>query len=100
MGAKCLYHCNKCNYSAHISGGHDVGMSVKTNTFLCRRCEEVVDIVIEYLDSETVHKSGVNNCPKCNSDKNIEEWNNKKRPCPKCNGTMIIPTDTIRTLWD
>jgi len=100
MGKKVTYQCEKCDYSAHISGGRDVGMMVKTNTFVCAICNELVDVVTEFWTDETPDESIIGKCPKCNSSENLEEWNSKKRPCPKCDGTMKKSPKKGITMWD
>lgn len=99
MGTKNTYKCNKCDYSAHISCGVDQGMKVKTVSLLCEKCEEVVDVVTEYWTDYKPDVSTVGKCPKCNSSKHLKQWDNKKRPCPKCNGKLENSNEFI-TMWD
>jgi len=99
MGTLESYSCNKCDYSADISGGPDMGMLVKTDTFICLNCNEVVDVVTEYCIDETPDESSIGKCPECNSSKYLKKWDNKKRPCPKCDGKL--KKSFIRmTEWD
>jgi len=100
MGTKFTYQCNKCDYSAHISGGRDVGMIVKTNTYICNKCKDIVDVITEYWTDVTINESRIGKCPKCNSSEYLEEWDNKKSPCPKCDGTMNVSPNTVITDWD
>jgi len=100
MGKKVTYQCDKCAYSAHISGGRDVGMIVKTDTYVCYICKEIVDVVTEYWTDVTPDESNIGKCPKCNSSGNLKEWDSKKCPCPKCNGTMKVSPETEITMWD
>ena len=39
-------------------------------------------------------------CPECSSDTNLVKWNNRKRPCPKCNGKMEKDSNGEMILWD
>jgi len=100
MGKRVTYKCDKCGYSAHISGGPDIGMIVKTNTYVCHKCKEIVDVIIEYWTDVKLDKSVIGKCPKCNSNENLNEWDNKKCPCPRCNGIMKISSETEITMWD
>ena len=99
MGTLKTYECNKCDYSVHISCGFDKGMIVKTNTMLCERCEEIVDIVTEYWTDVKPDKNIVGRCPKCNSSKFIKQWDNKNRPCPKCKGELE-ESNLMISHWD
>ncbi|GAB4282963.1 MAG: hypothetical protein Kow0068_07740 [Marinilabiliales bacterium] len=99
MGTRRTYQCKKCNYSAHVSGGQDMGLVEKTNTVICYNCNELVDIVTEYY-TKVILTDNINKCPKCGSTEYLKEWDNKKRLCPKCNGAMIISPNTEITIWD
>lgn len=100
MGTRYTYQCNKCGYSAFISGRPDAGMIVKTNTFLCQKCKDVVDVVVEYREHVKRDKSDIGKCPKCKSSENLKRWNKKKRPCPKCDGTLQILPDAEMLCYD
>lgn len=90
MGTLRTYKCNKCSYSNEISGGSDVGFIIKTNAMLCDLCKEVVDVVTRYWTNEQPDESDIGKCPKCNLRTHIREWDNKKRPCPKCDGKLDV----------
>lgn len=100
MGTLRTYKCNKCSYSNNISGSSDVGFIVKTNTMLCDHCNEVVDVVTEYWTDEQPDESDIGKCPKWDSSSHIGEWDNKKRPCPKCNGKLDIDEYGSTVMWD
>lgn len=100
MGVFKTYNCNKCNYTAHISGGPDSGALIKTNTMLCEHCTEVVDVVIEYWTRIKPLNSDLDKCPECDSDEYLKEWNNKKRPCPRCDGELEEDDEAWITMWD
>lgn len=97
MGELATYQCDKCNYSAQISGGPDMGMMVKTNTYVCQKCKEIVDVITFNVDSE---ENNVGKCPSCHSTEQLEVWDNRKCPCPKCNGKMKISPNGLSILWD
>jgi len=99
MGAKYTFKCNKCDYSTLISGQPDFGMIVKTNTYICTKCKEVVDVAIGYTTGRKVKDKYIGKCPICNSDKHLIEWDNKKRPCPKCDG-VLERSKGKDMLWD
>lgn len=99
MGTLLKYICNNCNYSAEVSGGQDIGMLVKTNTVLCTKCEEVVDVQVDFMGEIKIKEFDLNKCPNCNSAKYIIKWDNMKRPCPKCNG-KINDSKEIIIMWD
>ena len=100
MGARYTYQCDKCYYSAHISAGQDMGMMVKTNTLVCEKCKEVVDVITESWTDVTSDESVIGKCPNCNFSENLKEWDSKKCPCPKCNGPMQVSPDEEITMWD
>lgn len=100
MGTFKTFQCNKCGYSAHISGGHDAGMLIKTNTMLCEHCKEVVDVVTEYWTKIKPLNSDIGICPACDSGEYLKEWDNKKRPCPRCDGAMEEDLEDWMTMWD
>ena len=99
MGTKRTYICNKCDYSVLTSGGADAGMRVKIDTFICTHCKEVVDVIIDYT---TKFKSEIplfDKCPKCGSKDQLVLWDNRIRPCPKCDGVMEDSKEGY-ILWD
>ena len=99
MGRKITYKCNKCDYSALISCGVDRGFTVKTNTMLCEKCKKIVDVVTEYWTDVKLDEDIIDKCPECNSGKYLKQWDNKKRPCPKCNG-VLEEGNGVSMLWD
>ena len=100
MGTFRTYKCNKCDYSAHISGGADAGMTIKTNSMLCQHCKEVVDVVTEYWTKIKPFNSDIGKCPLCDSEEYLKEWNNKNRPCPMCDGRLEEDLEEDLTMWD
>ena len=95
MGKRLKFKCTNCDYSTQVSGKPDVGMMVETNTVLCEKCNEVVDIVTKSL----LGKADLGTCPICKSNENIKPWDNIKRPCPKCGGILKDSHECIM-LWD
>ena len=88
MGSKHKYICNKCGYSVLASGKQDYGMIVKTDTYICHDCKEVVDVDVEYWTDRKPKKSTIGECPICESKKHLVKWDNQTRPCPRCDGTL------------
>lgn len=99
MGQRWTYQCKKCGYSTLVSGGQDVGMMIKTDTFICLKCKEVVDVVIEYRTGEKFKKLNAGKCPLCHSKKHLVKWDTQLRPCPKCGG-KLEKTSGTHLLWD
>jgi transcription initiation factor IIE alpha subunit len=112
MGIQYKYRCKKCEYEVMTSGTHDSGMLAVTDTFICKSCNEIVDVTIgefgqTYTKEEIALKKikSVNDldfyqCPNCGSETSLVKWNNKKRPCPKCYGKMDKDTNGEIILWD
>ena len=46
MGIKNTYKCNKCNYTVLTSAGKDRGFIAVVDTFICKRCNNIVDVVL------------------------------------------------------
>jgi DNA-directed RNA polymerase subunit RPC12/RpoP len=112
MGQKSTYRCNLCEYTVLTSGGHDYGFSAVTDTYICRNCREIVDVLVG-VDGETYTIEEAKNiktpnrtsgnfykCPKCKSDIHIIKWNTKRKPCPRCMGTLILDKEGNYILWD
>jgi hypothetical protein len=99
MGSIYQYTC-KCGYEAQVSGGPDIGFSVKTQTKTCTDCQILVDVVVgpsmpDMPLDEELEKS-VGKCPQCNHT-NVTKWPETK-PCPKCGETM--QQGHVEILWD
>ena len=99
MGARQTFKCNKCEYTAIISGGTDRGMYSKTETFHCLNCKEVVDVMVEYIEGRKKGLLPIIQCPICNSERFLVKWDVKLKPCPKCNG-KLEPTGENIIYWD
>ena len=112
MGTSFTFKCNKCSYEVMTSGKHDFGMLAVTDTYICKTCNEIVDVCVgeygkTYTKEEIVLKTiksenelDFHKCPECSSDTNLVKWNNRKRPCPKCNGKMEKDSNGEMILWD
>lgn len=101
MGIRKTYKCNKCSYSAEISGGVDRGFTVKTNTMLCEQCKEVIDVITHTNDIYNWEdESDIGKCENCNSSIYLKEWDNEKRPCPRCSGKLDVDKNGMYVMWD
>ena len=112
MGQKSTYKCSACDYSVMTSAGLDYGMLAVVETHICKNCRIIVDICVgEYgkvfSREELEMHSDKNNpefdyykCPICGDDKALVKWDKRKRPCPKCDGTMKIDKSAGEILWD
>ena len=95
MGQHTTYKCTNCSYSTLIAGRRDVTMTAVTDTFICRNCKELVDIVVgefgQLSPIEIDKKNPGYTCPNCGSGSHLKKWKPHKRPCPKCGtGKMEI----------
>ena len=114
MGEAKTYICHSCGYSAMVSGETDWGFVTTLKTFTCFSCKEIVDVIVgkygyvydkDQLDEQLIEgpipqRKDFYLCPKCRGSDQLRVWNNRKRPCPKCEGKMEIDPDGILVLWD
>jgi len=98
LGSKRSFQCEKCGYSAEVSGKEDAGMRIRTKTVLCTKCKELVDIVTGFTTKSDVQLDIIGKCPLCDSDNHIVPWDNNTKPCPKC-GSKLIDFGTV-VMWD
>lgn len=96
MGTKFTFNCRGCGYKVIASGGEDYGMFSVTRTFTCRSCKNIVDVCVGelgiiYTREEILQKKkGADSwltfytCPECGSGDELEEWDSKRKPCPRC----------------
>jgi len=101
MGTLFEFRCNKCDYTAEVSGGKDCGMVAVVRTMVCRNCRELVDVTIgrrgrEGLTGDADYDRGIGICPRCNGAE-VTSWG-RSRPCPRCDGKMRKGESTV--LWD
>lgn len=100
MGAHFRFSCPDCGYSVAVSGGPDVGMMARTETMVCGRCSEVVDVLVgpafpgAWGDDDDL-RARVGTCPRCGG-RDLRAWTNRR--CPKCHGTMV--QGELEVLWD
>ncbi len=112
MGTCFTYKCNKCGYEVLTSGKLDSGMLAVVDTYICKSCNNIVDVTIgecgkTYTKEEIALKkikseNGLDfyQCPECNSVTNLVKWNKRARPCPKCEGKMLKDSNGEMILWD
>ena len=112
MGQSSTYKCSKCNYSVMTSAGLDYGMLAVVETHICKKCRNIVDVLVgEYgtvISREEIQKDPekVNpdldfyKCPMCGDDSALVKWDKQKQPCPRCDGRMDIDSKGESVLWD
>jgi len=101
MGRCFEFTCEKCGYSAEVSGGKDRGMVAVVQTMICNSCNDLVDVLIGQCEDEGPtgepdYDKDLGICPKCRG-KDVVAWE-RSGPCPKCDGRMIEGDATV--LWD
>lgn len=112
MGQTYTYKCHKCNYTVMTSAGKDFGMMAVSDTYICKSCKEIVDVMVGKF-GKTFSKGDIlimkNNgesvsdfyaCPICGSEKHLEKWSKKDKPCPRCDGKMRKDSKGETMLWD
>jgi hypothetical protein len=102
VGSKYVYTCKRCEYSAMVSGGWDVGFIAIQATMRCEDCSELFDVGIGFTpgaSAEQVEQARPEmwECPGC-KDGHIEAWYDGY-PCPKCGGEMD-KSEEGGILWD
>ena len=95
MGTWYGYRCQECGYSADVSGGEDVGMSVQTQTGYCLACKKLVDYVTKIQDGDG-DQQDVGICDDCKTPVK-QKWYSGD-PCPRCGGSFD-ETGKV-TMWD
>src|SRR5688500_17129756 len=89
MGVKRTWRCENCNYSVVISAGRDSGFSITTNTFVCKACHSLLDLVVESKmtnSGKVIEVKKGQTCRKCTAE-NFVVWDSVRKECPKCTGT-------------
>ena len=102
MGIKFEYSCQKCGYTAEVSGGRDVGMAAVIRTMMCDHCKELVEVLIGQCGKDGPtgdpdFDKDLNLCPECSSN-TVRPWP-RHRPCPKCGGRMTKDRNSF-VMWD
>ncbi len=94
------------------SAGHAYGMIAVTDTYICKSCREIVDVLvgtngktISMEDALKKSTEGEDNfgyyiCPICDSDKDLEIWDTEEKPCPRCDGQMRRTNRLDFYMWD
>ena len=99
MGQTYEFRCNRCGYTAKVSGGGDAGWNVIIETQVCKACSKVVDVVTGPSPANQDHTGEIaasaNKCPRCGGS-NLQSWTDRK--CPKC-GDRMRKGDLV-LLWD
>lgn len=90
MGTSYRYVCTTCDYSAIVSGGPDAGWIVKTQTGICRQCDQLVDVITELREPGVsplgMSEVTIGGCPNCRA--NVTEFWNDGDACPRCGGAF------------
>jgi ribosomal protein L37AE/L43A len=94
------FRCDKCGYEVMTSSGHDYGMLAVVDTYICKSCENFVDVCVgeygqTYTKEEIIQRKDKSAnevkfyiCPDCGSVEQLVKWSRWKRPCPKCDVKM------------
>jgi Zn finger protein HypA/HybF involved in hydrogenase expression len=98
MGEWFEFKCPECGYRAQVPGGEDCGEIAVTETMVCERCSELVDVMVGFAIPSPDNKpdKDMGRCPKCHSDE-VTPWE-KEWLCPKCGKKMIKGRSVC--LWD
>ena len=100
MGTHYAFRCPGCAYTAEVSGGSDVGMSVGTVTISCATCRKLRDVVVTEAPWNDP-PDPVPEQPRCTSARTRLHrtvlWCDPG-PCPRCGVTMLNEGMTV--LWD
>jgi hypothetical protein len=96
MGQTRAFRCTSCDYSAEVSAGDDMGMTVATTTVLCEECQALMDVVTGKREQEFVPIT-----PKCRRRKRhqVTRWS-FPGPCPRCHAPMAEDPEGPVVLWD
>ena len=112
MGQSFKYNCTNCNYTVMTSAGLDYGMVAVVETYICKKCQNIVDVLVgEYgnvITREEIqkHPDKINpdlnfyKCPECDDDSALVRWDIQKRPCPRCDCGMDRDPKGESLLWD
>lgn len=85
MGELYNHSCSRCDYSAVVSGGHDWGETIETQTIRCYECCTLQDSAISKSVKHEIHEIE----PACAVDAKhrVAPWSSGD-PCPKCGAPM------------
>jgi hypothetical protein len=97
VGTKFKFQC-ECGYEAEVSGGEDIGFSVKVQTMTCEDCRELVDVLVgaSFGEVEPDMRKEIGRCPECGGAR-VRKWS-EPHHCPGCGKRMKKGPATI--LWD
>ena len=101
MGVMYKFTCPNCNYQTLCVGGKSRGMSSLLQTMICKKCNELTDVVIEtYKGDADIFERLLDkldtSCSKCKEVENLVAWDTKT--CPKCNAD--IGDGKLEYMWD
>jgi hypothetical protein len=104
LGTTLAFHCERCGYQAQVSGGGDAGLSAITQTVSCRRCRQLSDILVEWVEGMPrpshepfpPRQDRLGCCRHCGS-RAVDPWTSGG-PCPRCGGRMHEGDEVC--LWD
>lgn len=91
------YRCKKCGYEVLTEPqGFYALMSGQFYNFKCKNCKEIVSLSADDLAQMRYNPT----CPNCGNDEHLSTWNPIEGKCPKCNGKMEHPKDSIMIMAD
>ncbi|MEO2004981.1 MAG: hypothetical protein ABGY41_12890 [Candidatus Poribacteria bacterium] len=101
MGSPTIYTCKKCEYTATVSGGWDVGFIAIIATMHCQDCDELFDVSIGFTPGASAQqveeaRKETWECPQCKTG-GLERWYDGY-PCPRCEGEMDKQESGL--MWD
>jgi hypothetical protein len=87
VGARFLFTCGSCGYSAAVSGGRDEGECGFTQTISCGACRKLFDVPVATGDLR---------CPQV-AKHHVQAWG-ERQGCPACGAEM--ERGPLAFLWD
>jgi hypothetical protein len=108
MGTRFEFNCRACGYSAMVSGGPDVGMTVRTVTIACDTCKKLRDAVVEEFGAVVGGSEsggpppappGSPQCPGSRTRVHKTRLWTAPGPCPRCGAGPMTPGQSFVD-WD
>lgn len=99
MGHRFQFTCSGCGLSAMVSGGPDAGFCSVTDTYYCRTCGTLQDVVTCWHpeDDSGNDSTPIPTCDRCGS-LDLFTWQ-EGSPCPACKG-IVVKNEADGLLWD